>query len=169
MPQKWSRIIKRLPLNNRASLVCKMFPLISTSTWLIRIHLSLHHFTNNTTVLITSIKSCKFICPYCLFIDCVMCTFYCDCPWYTGYTLEFQTQSQDTLKGKTLPSSSPNQTQETLEGKTLPRSRPIQIQDTLKGKTLPSSRLNQPQDSLKGKTLPWSRTNPTQQTIWLMP
>ena len=89
------------------------------------------------------IKFCKFLCPYCLFKDCVMCTFYCDWPWYTGYTLEFQTQSQDTLKGKTLPSSSPNQTQETLKGKTLPSSRPIQIQDTLKGKTLPSSRLNQ--------------------------
>ena len=35
------------------------------------IHLSLHHYTNNITVLITSIKSCKFICPYCLFINCV--------------------------------------------------------------------------------------------------
>eukprot|EP00116_Pleurobrachia_bachei_P010116 sb/3470378/ len=66
-------------------------------------------------------------------------------------------QTQDTLKGRTLPCSRPNQTQDTLKGRTLPCSRPNQTQDTLKGKTLPSSRINQTQDSLKGITLPFSR------------
>eukprot|EP00116_Pleurobrachia_bachei_P000851 sb/3461113/ len=93
--------------------------------YLISSHHQQHHGTNRTS------KSCKFICPYCLFNDCVQPT-YDKCrtrPSQRQNVTYFQ--DQDPLKGKTLPIS---------KTRTLSKAkRYLPDQDPLKGKTFPIS------------------------------